>query len=520
MSEVLRTAWSIARSGWRSSFNRSFRFSRMKTAVIALAVQALFFVFMARRAPAMAAGTARDGLGGVMALVALQMAWFGLMYGFSRGQMQLYQGILVPLFQITPARPLAFLVGMVIEAVPSRAWSCLLWAWVYSGAVGGLSRWSVALLLAVVGLAAGMVAHLSGLLLLTFWSRYSPKTMRNGTIIFGVITMAMITWAAIYLSEGGSVTELALLMRQYRMATYTGVVALAGIPGLLLLGALAVRPVSVENLYRQGVYQVIELGDAEVAKPSRSVWLPLRSSVMRAVLSREWLELFRSKVARIQGLIWAAGTVGVYFAGQAMRGQTMGRTVQFLAGLSLLTWFMSYGHWVVRVFEKERKTMLLYRLTAVPAYRLILAKFTSVFVPSAVLVALSASVGAWAARVSFGQGLGVLAWSLGALAAGTLGGFGMAAATAGESDDQEMDQAPRREGEPPQATGNAWWAVARTVALLLTAALPVWTGAGQPGLPFRIPAVPLLAVDTVLPVALLVAGYWMMVRVWEASGTA
>jgi hypothetical protein len=517
MSEVLRTAWSIARSGWRSTFNRSFRFSRMKTAVIALVIQALFFLFIARRAPAMAAGASGESIGGLLALIALQMGWFGLVYGFSRGQMQLYQGILVPLFQITPARPLAFLMGRVIEAVPGRAWSCLLWAWAYSGAIAGPARWPMALLLAVAGLFVGMVAHLSGLLLLAFWSRYSPKTMRNGTIFFGAVTLAMATWAVIYLSEGGTVTELAALMRQYRLIAYGAVLAAAGVPGVALLGALAVRPLAVENLYRQGVYQVIELNDAEVVRPGKSRWLPLRDNVMRAVLSREWLELARSKVARVQAMIWVSGTVGVYFAGQAMRGQPLSRVIQFVGALSLLAWFMSYGHWVVRVFEKERKTMLLYRLTAVPAYRLLLAKFTSVFAPSAVLVALTALVGAWAARLGPGGAFTVLGWSLGALAAGTLGGFGMAAATAGESDEQELDQAPGREGASPQPTGNAWWTVARTVALLLTAALPVWTGAGQPGLPFRLPQAPLLALDVLLPLGLLAGGYWLMGRVWDTS---
>ncbi|HYG58763.1 MAG TPA: hypothetical protein VD902_11955, partial [Symbiobacteriaceae bacterium] len=367
MSELLRTAWAIARSGWRANYNRSFRFSRMKTAVMALALQGLFFVFLARRAPAMAAGASQDGLAGLFALMAVQMGWFGIMTGFARGQMQLYQGILVPLFQITPARPLSFLLGRVIESVPTRAWSCLLWAWAYSGAVAGSARWGAMAAMALFGLAVGMVAHLSGLLLLSFWSRYSPKTMRNGTFFFGAATLALATWAIIYLSEGGTVTELALVMREYRLLTYTVVLGLTGIPGLLLLGALAVWPQAVEDLYRQGVYQVIELAEADFTRPLRSRWLPIRNHVFRAVLSREWLELLRSKVARIQLLIWAAGTVGVYFAGQSMMHEGVARLVQFVGGLSLLGWFMSYGHWVVRVFEKERRTMLLYRLATVPS---------------------------------------------------------------------------------------------------------------------------------------------------------
>jgi hypothetical protein len=516
MSEVLTTAWSIAKSGWRSSYNRSFRFSRMKTAVIWLVVQALFFLFVARRAPAMAGTATREGLGGLLAIMAVQMGWFGLMFGFSRGQAQLYQGLLVPLFQLTPARPLAFLLGRVIEAVPTRVWSCLLWAWAYSSAVPGGARWAFFPVLALFGVAVGMVAHLAGLLLLALWSRYSPKTMRNGTILFGVVTMVLITWATIYLSGGGSVTELALRIQQYRRLAYGAMLVLAGIPGLVLLGGLLVRPDVVEGLYRQGVYQVIELADADFTRPTRSIWLPLRDPIYRAVLSREWLELYRSKLARMQIMIWVAGTVGVFFAGRAMAGEPLPRLIRFAGGLSLMAWFMAYGHWVVRVFEKERKTVLLYRLTDVPARKLIGAKFLSVFVPSAVLVAVSALVGVLAAEAGWKEALVVQAWSLAALAGGTFGGFGVAAATATEFEDAEMDAAPRREGaEGVQATGNAWWSLARTFALILPAALWVWTGAGHPGIPRSVPLWPLVAVAAALSLGLLVGGYWWMTRTWE-----
>jgi hypothetical protein len=291
---------------------------------------------------------------------------------------------------------------------------------------------------------------------------------------------------------------------------------LAGIPGLALLGALLVRPGAVEGLYRQGVYQVIELADADFTRPQRSVWLPLRDGIFRAVLSREWLELARSKVARIQIMIWVAGTVGVLVAGRAMAGQPLPRVIQFVGGLSLFAWFMAYGHWVVRVFEKERKTVLLYRLTNVPARKLVLAKFISVFAPSAVLVAVSALVGGFAAGAGLQGALAVTGWSLAALAAGTFGGFGMAAATANEYEDAEMDASPRREGtEGPQATGNAWWVLARTFALIIPAALAVWLAAGHPGLPWAAAAVPLGAFATLLPLLLLVGGYWWMTRTWE-----
>lgn len=520
MRELWRLAWSIAASGWRASYNRSFRFSRLKTAVIALVIQALFFALIARRAPAMRTAGTADGLAGVLALMGIQMGWFGMMTGFSRGQFQLYQGILVPLFQMTPARPLAFLLGRVIESVPQRAWSTLLWAWVYSPVVAATSRFTYALLLALFGLAVGMVAHLSGLLLLTFWNRYSPKTVRNGLFMFGGLTLALATWAVIFLSKGGTVTELAETMRQYRLLVGGGVLVLGGVPGLLLISALLLRPGPVEEFYRQGVYNVIELGESEVTRPQRSLWLPFRDGVLRAVLSREWLQLGRSRIARIQLMIWLAGTVGVYVAGRSLTIAPIETVVQYVGSLSLLAWFLAFGHWVVRVFEQERMTVTLYRLAAIPTWKLLLAKFISVAGPSLVLVVSSAAVGCLGADCQQEEWLYVLGWTVASLIAGVIGGFGMAAATAGEEpEDPEVTAGPRREMGPPQGQGNAWWSVARTVALLLTAALPIWTGAGQPGLEANlIPGPVLWSASLLLPMGLLVGGSWLMIRIWEANG--
>jgi hypothetical protein len=519
MREVMATSWSIARSGWRSTYNRSFRFSKLKTAAIFIVLQAVFFLFIARRAPLTDPNTAQQGYSGLLTLMAIQMGWFGLMFGFGRGQAQLYEGILVPLFQISPARPLAFIIGRVIEAVPSRAWSCLLWAYVYSGIIPGYSRWSLALLLAGFGLLVGMVAHLSGLLILAFWSNYSPKTMRNGTYAFGTVTLGMVTWAVIYLSQGGTVTHLSLIMRHYRPVAMGAVSLLGAIPGLLLLGAAVIRPIAVENLYRQGVYKVIELGESDVRRPSRSVWLPIKNNVLRAVLSREWLELARNRITRIQLMVWVAGTIGVIFAGRAMAGQPVTRVVQFVGALSFFTWFMAFGHWVVRVFEKERRTLILYRLAAISTQRFLLAKFLAIFLPSVVLVSLGTMAGSLAAGLGLNSMLQVMFWSILALVAGTFGGFGLAAATSNEEpEEQEVGSAPKRDADAAsQTVGSPWWSIARTLGLIITAALPIWNGAGQPGLPWKVPLVPILLVNILLPTLVLVAGVTLMVRYWERS---
>jgi len=518
MSGLLRLSWAIALSGWRSTYNRLFRFSRMKSGLIFFALQALMVYVIAQRAPAMAATSAAQGLAGMLALIALQMGWFGLMFGFSRGQMQLYQGLLVPLFQISPARPLAFLLGRVIEAVPQRSWTTLLWAWAYSGVVPGSGRPAALLLLFAAGLAVGMVAHLAGLLLLTFWSRYSPKTMRNGSFLFGGLTLAAATWAIIYLAQGGSVTDLALLMRQYRTGVIAGLLLTAGLPGLMLAFALAFAPGWVEDLYRQGLYRVVELGEQDTDRPGRSRWLPIAvDGVMRAVLSREWLQLSRSKIARIQLMIWAAGTVGVFLAGRAMEGAPMERLVQYVGSLSLLAWFMAFGHWVVRVFEQERVTIALYQIAAVPTPKLVAAKFTSIAVPSAILVGLSATIGSLAARLSPLEALQVMGYALLALTGGIFGGFGVAAATADqEPEEPEAGAAPRSEmAAPAAAQSNAWWSLARTAAVLVGTALPLWAGAGRSGLAGFLPGGLVWSVVLLVPVLVLVGGIWIMLRTWR-----
>jgi len=521
MTGVLALAWSIARSGWRANYNRSFRFSKLKAGAIALGIQILFFYFIARRAPVMVVQQANDGLWGVVVLIMIQMGWFGVMTGFSRGMFQLYQGILVPLFQIVPARPLGFLLGRMIEAVPTRAFSTLLWAWVYSGLLPGDDRLGYAVLLAAVGITIGMLAYLSGLLILAFWSRYSARSLRNGLLFFGATTLALATWAVIFLAQGGTVTDLALTMRSYRIPVIGTMAVLAGFPGLVLLSTLLLKPTYVEDLYRRGVYNVIELGETDITRPARSVWLPIREGVLRAVLSREWLQLSRAKVTRIQLMIWAAGMVGVFVAGRNLVGAPTGTLVQYIGALNLLTWFVAFGHWVIRTFETERVTVTLYRLAAIPTWKLLLAKFISLFVPSTILVSLGTLIGCVSASCS-GPAFGsVLGWSIASLIGGSLGGFGMAAATAGEEpDDPETAATPRREmGSSPAAGSSAWWSVARTVALIATTALPLWAGAGQPGLTaFKLPEVPLLATSALLPSLLVIVGSWLMIKTWEAHG--
>jgi hypothetical protein len=517
VSESVRLAWSIANASWRANWNRSIRFSKAKIGLIWLVVQALFFWFLSHRTPTMSLD-ARQSILGLGALIGLQMAWFGLIYGFSRGQMQLYRGILVPLFQITPIRPIGVILGRALEAVPSRTFACLLWGWVYSGAIHGPARYPAALLLALIGLVVGLLAHMAGLLLVTLWGRYSPKTLRYGTPVFGIASLGLVTWIVIYLASGGTVTTIASTMQAYRLPVMGTLVALVGLPGLLLFGAALVIPAWIESLYHTGLYQVLELGEQEVSRSARSFWLPLPNPVYRAILSREWLQLSRSKLFRIQLLTFAAGAVGCWFAGRAMAGAPLPKVILFVGGLALFAWFMGFGEWVVRVFEAERRTIFLYRITAVPVRQLIGAKLLSLFGPSLILVALSTVTGALAARLSLGGALLVGAWSAAGMLAGILGGFGAAAATASEAPEEEEAGGQSTPDGTPVGGGNAWYTLFRIGALIVTMALPIAIGAGLPGVPFAVPILLQAIVGAGLPLVLMLLGVRIMVRRWERIG--
>jgi hypothetical protein len=220
-------------------------------------------------------------------------------------------------------------------------------------------------------------------------------------------------------------------------------------------------------------------------------------------------------MARMQLLIFVAGTVGVFLAGRSLEGAPMQRLVRYVGSLSLLAWFNAFGHWVVRVFEQERVTVALYRLAAVPTPKLVAAKLTSIAVPSGVLVAMATTVGSLAARLAPADALGVLFWSELALAAGVMGGFGVAAATADqEPEEPEAAAAPRSElsGSATVQT-NAWFALARVGGLVVSTALPLWAGAGRPWL--TVPPAAAWALALGLPLALLVGGVGWMLRTWR-----
>lgn len=525
MSEIWRQALGIARSGWRAQYNRIWRFSRFKSGAMVLAMQLGMILLVSRRAQAAGGGAAGAGLLELMVLIGLQFGWFGLLYGFSRGQFQLYTGVLVPLFQMTPTRPIAFLIGRVLEAVPQRAWTALLWGWAYSAALPwpAAERWAAALVLALSAISVGMLTHLTGLLTLAVWSRISPRTLRTGLFLGFAATLGLATWGIIYLAGGGSLAGAAATLRSVRSAVFAAVAAVGGLPGLVLAGAFLVRPGWVEDLYRQGLYQVLELEEQNDARPRRSFWLPLPGGVLRPVLSREWLTLSRSVFTRLRLMVWAAGAVGVWAAGGAAAGQGRESALVFIGTLSLLAWGLSFSNMVTNAFTSERVTVALYRLAGIRALPLLAAKFISVALPAALLVAAAAGVGIGRAGLEAADGLWLLGWVLVALAAGTATSLGLAAATAGE-DPEEPGAGPRSPMgmQPMPNTQNPMavpWALARTGGLVFPMAVAIWAGAGQLWLPQPLPAAVPWAVLAMLPAAALLVGGALMYRDWEQGGS-
>lgn len=516
MSEVLRLSLSVARSGWQAAWNRTFRLSRFPAGLLWLLAQVAAAALVAHRVPPAPEAAGGPGIAGMAALTAVQMGWFGLLYGFARGQVQLYHGLMVPLVQITPARPAAFLLGRLIEALPQRAWVALLWAWAYAGALPGHVRWAALPALFGAGVTAGMLALLSGMLLLTLWSRVSPRSISRGSALLGGATLALFAAMVIHILRGGTVQDLALLVERYRLPVAGAVLAAAGIPGAALLAALVLRPAAVEDLYRQGLYRVLELEQRETRRPGRSLWLPAaRSGVLRAVLSREWLYLARSPLTRVQLALFAAGVACVVAAGWSAAGEPASHAVPVIAALSVQTWFVSLGHLPVRTFEAERAALDLYRLAAVPAPHLIAAKLLSIGAPSALLVSLAAAAGGLAAGLDLPDLARAVLLAVLAAAGGIAGGVGMAAATARHEPDEPS---PGRAAEAALSVlqqSGSWAAVVRTLTAIAGAGMPLWAGAGRPGLSDVVPAPLAWAAALGLPLISLAAGISRLTRTWR-----
>lgn len=516
MSEVLRTAWAVARSGWRANYNRTWKFSRSKSSVIFTVAYLLVIYLVTQRAGQVSPGRSGLGLQGLAVLLVLQLGWSGLLRGYTRGQFQLYQGILVPLFQISPARPIAFLIGRSLEGLTIALRNAAVWGYAYSAALPGRERWVGALLLGGVGLAAYTVAHLAGLLTLALLSRLSPRSLNGSLFAAFALSLGAATGAAIYLARGGSLADLALLVHQYRTPIAALSLGLLGAPGLGLLLAFFVIPDRVEELYRVGLYQVLELRDLADARPRRSLWLPLPAGPFRGVLARQWLTDLRAAVTRFRLLIWGAAGAGVWFSGAAARGQGPERAVLFVGGLAVLAWGLSSSAQVASAFTSERVTQLLYRLAGVRPLPLFAAKFLGLWLPTLAGVALPCLVGGWRAGLGGGELLQLLAWSCGAMTAGTLGGLGIAAATAGEEPDEPESQGAGGlfgPGQDPQS--GTIWAILRTFGLVLPTALCLWAGSGQFGSPLPAPTAGLLLLLVLIVGGCLALGLALMVRGWR-----
>ena len=516
MSEVWRTAWTVARSGWRANYNRAWKFSRGKSAAIFTVAYVLVIYIVMQRAGQVSAGRADLGLQGLVVLLTVQLAWSGLLRGYTRGQFQLYQGILVPLFQISPARPIAFLIGRSLEGTTVALRNAAIWAFAYSAAIPGPRRWAAALLLFAAGLLVGAVAQLAGLLTLALVSRLSPRSLNSSLFAAFAVSLGAASWAAIFLARGGTIADLALLARQYRAPIIAVSALLLGGPGLGLLVAFLFVPEPVENLYRVGLYRVLELRDQADARPRRSLWLPLAPGPFRGILARQWLTDLRSAVTRFRLMIWLAAGAGVWFSGAAARGQGAESAVAFVGSLAVLAWGLSSSPQVASAFTSERVTSLLYRLAGVRPLPLFAAKFAGLWLPSLLGVALPTLVGGLRAGLSTVDLLTLLGWSCGAMTAGTLGGLGLAAATAGEEPDEPESQGVGGVFGPGQdSQSGTVWAIARTLGLLLPTVLCLWAGAGQLGSPLPVPTWSLVVLLVLLTALCLTAGLALMAWGWR-----
>jgi hypothetical protein len=290
MSAALHLMW----AAWAVSFNTRWRFSRYKSGLwIALLQLAFGAGLLWRLSPAAGAGTP--------ALAALTMlaqaGGWAFLITFLTERQTLYGSRQMPLVLLSPAPDLAPVLAAVGTGLPRRAWSTLLWGVALATILPpGGGRWLWLPLLWLLGIAAGALGQLGGLLTLIAWVRLAPRALHAIWAAVLVGQVVLVYYAIYLLATGLSLNRLEALAGALRGWVGTGLAALLAAPGLVMALGLVVAPERVGAVYREGWLALADLADAG-ARPRRSRWPALGvGGASGAVLAKEWLQMGRNPV--------------------------------------------------------------------------------------------------------------------------------------------------------------------------------------------------------------------------------
>lgn len=385
-------------AAWQDGWNRSFRFSRWKLGLwLALLQVGAGAAVLWRLGGVQMAG--EGSLGSAMGLMLAQSGVWSFVIGFLGGRQRLFGGRAATLLHVSPAPAISPVVAEVAGHLPRKAWSMVLWA-AGLGLMLPQAQWPWAMpVLWAAGLVVGLLGEFGGLMALLAWARLAPRLLGGVWSALLAAQVVAIWYGVFLLARGVSPEALQAAAGALRWGLGGALAALLGLPGLVMVGMLAVARGRLGEVYREGWLRLAEVGDAG-ARARRSRWPAPGGGAWAAVAAKEWLMAGRNPITwfRLAGLALLTLTL---FAFRAEVGALAARYHDWVvlgAGAGLV--LFAFGEQAAAGFSADGARLGLYATAGVGARHLLAGKVLGM-APLAVLggacswaVALAAGVGA------------------------------------------------------------------------------------------------------------------------------
>jgi len=446
-------------AGWRTQWNRAWRFSQAKAGLWLLLLQLGIGATALWRLRPAAAGTT---LASAAVLIVLQAGGWAFFMAFLSGRNQLFGMRTLTLVHVSPAPLLAPVVAAAFFGILRRCWSMLIWA-VALGTVAG--PWAVPILW-ILGVVAATLGHLAGLLILIAWVRLAPRALSVTWVAILVLQVVLIWFLVYQVAVGVTPGSLAVALRVLRGPLVSALAALFGLPGLAMLLWLGIAPARLGQAYRDGWLRLSELADG-AARPRRSAWPRLAPGAAGVVQAKEWLLAARNPATwfRLGALVLLGLTL--FPARPAIERLAAGHLYLVVLGAGLGAVYFAFGELLAAGFSAEGPRLGLLIIAGVSPARLLAGKLLAL-TPYALLSAVST----WAVSVAVGGSL--LQHLAAALATGGVA-LGLIAVSVGgaacdvkisEAEEEHelaalstlMEQIPRGFGGNAGMIGSAVWA--------------------------------------------------------------
>lgn len=416
-------ALALAFAARRERRNLLWRFSRIKAG-------AWLVLFQVAATGGMLYNFRRSGFAlpfpSALTLVFVQSAVWGFASAFTQERDRLYRSRIAELAHISPAPAYSLLVGNLLSDLPSRAWTGLIWAVLFSAG----TPWTI-LLLWLGSVVVSTAAQIGATSLLVAFVRRWPRLL---------VWMWAATLAGMLLLTGLFLYALLHPELLDRVATRLAPVTSPMAALLLLLGgtrgaAAALRPERLGERYRESWLRFSE--EARTAHRRRlSTWPALLGGAAGSVQAKEWLLILRNPLTwiRLGALLAILGALILLRSWLSTLPQgvrlTAAKATPYGAALFVL------GEIVAASFPAEREKLTLFAAAGSPAGRLLLGKALA----ASPVVAITAALYPLCGRLfSLELSAAGLFWE------GALSGIGMIAILLGAG----ALEAPRQHAGPP-----------------------------------------------------------------------